>query len=80
MAYDMDRDFEWFIAHQDELVKRYNGKTLAIREGKVLGAFDNAVAAVNGVDLDMGEYLVQLCIPGADAYTVDIYTPGLVMQ
>lgn len=79
MAYDMDRDFKWFIEHQDELVKKYNGKTLAIRNGVVLGAFDSPVDAVNGVEYEMGEYLIQLCIPGEEAYSITIHTPGIVM-
>ncbi len=76
--YDMDADFRWFIANQDELVKRYNGKTLAIRDKVVLGAYDSAVEAVNKTSYPMGEYMVQLCIPGERAYTVYIHTPRVM--
>ncbi len=80
MPYDMDADFRWFIQHQEELVKLYDGKTLAIRNGEVLGAFDSAADAVNSVSYEMGEYLIQLCISGEDAYSITIHTPGLILQ
>jgi hypothetical protein len=79
MVYDLHADFEWFIKHQDALLKKYNGKTLAIRNGMVLGAFASAADAVNGIDLELGEYLIQRCIPGKEAYSLTIGTPGLVL-
>ena len=36
MSYDIDSDINWFKDHEDELVKRYDGKTIAIRNGEVL--------------------------------------------
>ncbi len=77
--YDMDSDFKWFIANQDDLVKKYNGKTLAIRNKAVLGAYNSAAEAVTKTDLPMGEYMVQLCIPGKKAYTINIHTPGVMV-
>ncbi len=75
MAYDINADFRWFKEHQDELVEQYDGKTLAIRNCVVLGAHDSLEDAVDNTPLPLGEYMVQLCIPGKEAYTVRIHTP-----
>lgn len=78
MEYDMDTDFQWFLDNQDALVKRYNGMMLGIRNKKVLGAARNIEELAMQVGLPIGDYLIQLCIPGKDAYTIKIHTPGMV--
>ena len=40
-----DTELKYFIAHQDELVSKYQGKTLVIRGEHVEGAYDSALAA-----------------------------------
>ncbi len=76
--YNIHDDFEWFRAHQDELVKTYNGKFLAIRGGCIKGVADTAHELKLKVPLPIGRYLIQRCVPGRRAYTVKIHTPGLV--
>lgn len=78
MPYDIDADFEWFLTHQDELVEKYRGRTLAIRNGEVLGDFSSEDDLLDSVSLPIGEYMIQLCEPGDRAYTTHIYTPGVV--
>lgn len=79
MPYDIDADFQWFLDNQEKLVKRHNGMMLGIRNGEVLGAAPTIEELAVKVGLPIGEYLIQLCIPGEDAYTTHIYTPGMVM-
>ena len=74
MPYDLKDDFHWYLEHQDELVAKYDGKTLLIRDGKVFGAFDDELEAVREAlkKYKFGEFLAQPCSPGADAYTIRI--------
>jgi len=67
----LQRDFRWFIDHQDELVERYRGKVIAIKQQQVLGAFDSYFEAVEEVskEHELGTFLTQLCEPGRDCYT-----------
>ena len=66
-----DIALEYFIAHQKELVDKYNGKFLLMRGAKVVGAFDT----MNEADLEGirqfgdGNFSLQNCIPGKEAYT-----------
>ena len=64
----------YFIEHQEELCERYNGKELLMRGARVIGAFDTLhAAAEEGRRLfGSGNFSVQTCIPGEEAYTVYI--------
>jgi len=65
---------DYFIKHQKELCKKYNGKELLMRGAKVIGAYNSFhEAAAEGRRLfGSGNFSVQECVPGEDAYTVDI--------
>ena len=78
MNYDIDNDARWFSEHQDELIQKYDGKTIAVRNGRVLAVGLNIPDLASKVDLPVGEYLIQTCLPEEQANTVHIYTPGLV--
>ena len=67
----LEKDFEYYLAHQDELVREYAGKYLLIRDEQVLSAFDNQMEAVRAgaAKFPLGTFLVQKCEPGTDSYT-----------
>ena len=75
-----DQEFNYFIAHQEELVKKYSNKTLILKGEEVIGAFDSPLHAyIFAKDkYAPGSYMLQRCISGTDAYTVSIATIGLV--
>jgi len=64
----------YFIEHQEELCEKYNGKELLMRGASVVGAFDTLHdAAEEGRKLfGSGNFSVQKCISGEEAYTVYI--------
>jgi hypothetical protein len=64
----------YFIKHQKELCKKYKGKELLMRGAKVIDAYDtfHEAAAAGRKLFGSGNFSVQECIPGDDAYTVDI--------
>ena len=63
--------FAYYLSHQDELVKTYNGKFVVIKEDKVLGAYDDELKAITETQKteQVGTFLVQKVTPGAGAYT-----------
>ena len=67
----LEEEFNYYLEHQDELVKEYNGKFVVIKDGKVLGAFASALEAVEKTaeQHELGTFLVQLCEPGNASYT-----------
>jgi hypothetical protein len=64
-------EFDYYLAHQDELVKQYNGKVLVIKDQKVIGIFDDQVTAVTETQKThkLGSFLVQKVAPGDSAYS-----------
>jgi hypothetical protein len=72
MAADTLRDeFQYYLAHQSELVEKYNGRTIVIKNHKVLGDYSDLATAVAETQKthELGTFLVQKVSPGSDAYT-----------
>lgn len=67
----LEKEFNYYLEHQDELVKEYNGKFVVIKDHKVLGAFASALEAVENTTKqhELGTFLVQKCEPGSASYT-----------
>ena len=67
----LENDFKFYIEHQDELVKKYNGKYLVIKDQQIIGIFDTEIEAIKQTskDHELGTFLVQKCEPGSESYT-----------
>ena len=71
MESPLKKEFDWYLAHQDELVKEYNGRFVVIKDQAVIGNFaEEATAVFETQKLHaLGTFLVQRVTPGSDAYT-----------
>lgn len=71
MSKPLEKEFRYYLDHQEELVKRYNGKFIVIKGKKVIGAYDSEIEAVENTSEThpLGTFLVQKCEPGSDSYT-----------
>ncbi len=78
----LKKEFDFYRAHQDEMVAKYDGKVIAIKDGEVLGAFESHLAAVTEVrkSHEMGTFLVQRVSEGDKDYTVKITSPRVVIS
>lgn len=68
---DLKKDFQYYLDHQNELVAKYNGRYLVIKDCKVVGDYDNESSAYfDSVEkYGLGNFLIQLCTEGNGAYT-----------
>ena len=68
---NLKKEFRYYLDHQDELVKKYAGKFIVIKNAKVVGAFDSDLQAVQETAKNhpLGTFLVQKCEPGEESYT-----------
>jgi hypothetical protein len=67
------KDFQFFLDHVEELEKKYNGKFIAIKDGKVLGAYDQFATAVKSTlsqGHKAGSFIVQQANSDPASYTV----------
>ena len=67
-------ELNYFIANQDELVKKHRGKVLVIKGKRLLGVYPTALKEylATKADHEPGSFMLQPCEPGPDAYTVTI--------
>ena len=82
MSSELTREFEFYLAHQEEMVEQYDGKVIALKGGRVLGVYDSELAAVTELQKNhaLGTFLVQRVTPGDSAYTQTFYSPRAVFQ
>lgn len=75
-----ERELAYFVEHQDELVKEFDGRVLVIRGEKVEGDYRTPLAAFLDAKkrFEPGTFMIQQCRPGEDAYTVTITSSALV--
>jgi hypothetical protein len=73
----LERDFQYYLSHQSDLVHRYSGKVVVIKNQSVIGAFDSEAEAVNETakSHELGTFLIQRCEEGSDAYTQTFHSP-----
>lgn len=71
MASPLKKEFQYYLDHQAEMVEKYNGKYIVLKDGVVLGAYDNELTAVTETQKQhrLGTFLVQKVEPGDAAYT-----------
>ena len=72
----LSADFQFYLANQNEIVEKYDGKVVAIKAGKILGAYPDHLTAINETvkEHKMGTFLVQLVSPGTAAYTATYHS------
>ena len=67
----LEKEFNYYLSNQNELVKQYNGKFIVIKEQKVIGAYDSEIEAIESTSQkhELGTFLVQKCEPGTESYS-----------
>jgi len=71
MPSPLQKEFDYYVSHQKELVEKYNGKYVVIKDGEVAGVYDSQSAAISEgkKKFELGTFLVQKVEPGTATYT-----------
>ena len=71
MAIPLEKEFQYYLDNQDELVKKHNGKFVVIKDRVVIGVYDTELEAIKETSKKhkLGTFLVQKCEPGSESYT-----------
>ena len=71
MTSPLEKECQFYLDNQDELVKEYDGKFVVIKDVEVLGAYDNALMAITETKKShkLGTFLVQKVSKGTSDYT-----------
>ena len=67
----LDKEFQYYLDNQNDLVKKYNGRFIVIVGDNVVGDYDNHEQALyNSMSkYELGTFLIQKCTKGTEAYT-----------
>ncbi|MCQ2606211.1 MAG: DUF5678 domain-containing protein [Bacteroidales bacterium] len=68
----LDTEFQFYLSHQDKLVKKYNGKHIVIVGTNVVGAYDSLKEAYFRSEefYEPGTFFIQKCTSGEESYTL----------
>jgi hypothetical protein len=63
--------FKWYLEHQNELVKKYEGKSIVIVDFEIVGVYDDDLSALIDTrkNHEIGTFLIQKCTKGNQDYT-----------
>lgn len=66
----LEKEFKYYLQHQADLLKSYNGKFLVIKDEAIIGVYDSKLDAYNANKdkFELGTFLVQRCSPGNADY------------
>ena len=67
----LEKEFEYYLSHQEELAQKYNGKFLVISGEKVVGIYQSNSEAYNEAtkSYPLGTFLIQHCTFGKEGHT-----------
>ncbi len=68
------KEFQFYRDNQDKMVQKYDGKVVAIKDGKVIGAYDSAGEALSQTRKThkLGSFLIQKVSEGNKDYTLTV--------
>jgi hypothetical protein len=72
----LEKEFKYYVDHQTELVKKYNGKYIVIVGSEVVHVYDDeSTAYLESVKVySEGTFLIQLCQEGKDSFTQNFHS------
>lgn len=67
----LKQEFQYYLDHQAELVKKYLNKFLVIKDQKVVAEYDTKQEAYDEASskYELGTFLIQHCLPGSLSHT-----------
>lgn len=72
MPSPLQKEFDYFLKHHDELVRKYLGRVVVIKDQQVIGDYDTELEAISASQKNghhVGTFLVQKVEKGEGAYT-----------
>lgn len=77
---DLVKEFDYYLAHQDEMVEQYDGKVIVLKSHAVIGVYDTSLEAFTETvrEHERGTFIIQKVSAGDEAYSTTIHTPGVL--
>ncbi len=78
----LDKEFKYYTDNQSEIVKKYSGKYLIIKDEAVADVYDSKQEAYFEAQekYGLGNFLLQYCAPGNMFYTQTFHTQNVIFK
>lgn len=72
----LEKEFEYYLEHQNELLQKYENRYIVIVGSKVVGDYANNEEALIEAKktYQLGSFLIQKCTEGDSAYTYTFHS------
>lgn len=72
----LGQEFQFYLDNQNAMVEKFDGKVIAIKAGKVLGAYDSYLVALTETakEHEEGTFLLQRVSEGEKDYTATFHS------
>ncbi len=76
METSLKQEFDYYVQHHAELVEKYDGKVIVIKNCTIIGSFADELEAIEEVSkkYELGTFLVQKCEPGEQNYSATFHS------
>lgn len=67
----LENELKYFKENQAQLLDKYQGKFLVIKDLEVKGAYETQIEAYNEAQkkFELGSFLIQQCLPGEASFS-----------
>lgn len=72
----LEKEFQYYLDNQDDLVIKYSNKFIVIKDHAVIGVYDSELVAFleTSKKHEQGTFLIQYCVPGDESYTQSFHS------
>lgn len=72
----LNKEFKYYLDNQNELVEKYEGKYIVIKNQTIIGAYNDEKDAYNETlkEHKLGTFLIQHCLPGEESHTATFHS------
>ncbi len=72
----LNKEFQYYLDNQSDLVDNYSGKFVVIKNMSVIGVYDTEIEAYKEASStnELGTFLIQLVESGTENYTQTFYS------
>ena len=76
MTSPLAKEFNYYLANQDEMVQKYDGMVAVIKDLSVIGVYTTEMDAVAETQKthELGTFLIQKVSKGTEAYTHTLHS------
>ena len=76
MTSPLAKEFDYYLANQDEIVQKYDGMVAVIKDLSVIGVYTTEMDAVAETQKthELGTFLIQKVSEGTEAYTHTLHS------